>query len=97
MGILAQQSLSPFYVCVSCGHFICDHTVLRHLFSILQIVDSEASMSPVLRISLTPIVLFDASGECTHRVLSVEEVEQILKIVEDERTATESEEAAKKK
>uniref|UniRef100_A0A1I7WNH5 Neur_chan_memb domain-containing protein n=1 Tax=Heterorhabditis bacteriophora TaxID=37862 RepID=A0A1I7WNH5_HETBA len=62
MGILAQQSLSPFYVCVSCGHFICDHTVLRHLFSILQIVDSEASMSPVLRISLTPIVLFDAFG-----------------------------------
>uniref|UniRef100_A0A1I7WNN7 Solute carrier family 35 member F1 n=1 Tax=Heterorhabditis bacteriophora TaxID=37862 RepID=A0A1I7WNN7_HETBA len=56
MGILAQQSLSPFYVCVSCGHFICDHTVLRHLFSILQIVDSEASMSPVLRISLTPIL-----------------------------------------
>ncbi|VDN27988.1 unnamed protein product [Cylicostephanus goldi] len=36
-------------------------------------------------------------GECTHRVLTVEEVEALMKVVEEEREAAEAEEAAKKK
>ncbi|PIO75309.1 multicatalytic endopeptidase [Teladorsagia circumcincta] len=35
-------------------------------------------------------------GECTHRVLTVEEVEALMKLVEQEREAAEAEEAKKK-
>lgn len=40
---------------------------------------------------------FFQPGECTHRVLTVEEVEALMKVVEEEREAAEAEEASKKK
>uniref|UniRef100_A0A1I7WIR1 C2H2-type domain-containing protein n=1 Tax=Heterorhabditis bacteriophora TaxID=37862 RepID=A0A1I7WIR1_HETBA len=57
---LVQPSRYFLFPCVSCEHFfIHDSTILGHLSSILHIVESEASMPQVLRISLMLIVLFD--------------------------------------
>uniref|UniRef100_A0A1I7WV77 C2H2-type domain-containing protein n=1 Tax=Heterorhabditis bacteriophora TaxID=37862 RepID=A0A1I7WV77_HETBA len=61
MNFLDQRTLLCLSPCISCGNFfIRDWTILRHLFGILHIVDSEAPLPQILRTSLMLIVLFDA-------------------------------------
>uniref|UniRef100_A0A1I7WYI7 Uncharacterized protein n=1 Tax=Heterorhabditis bacteriophora TaxID=37862 RepID=A0A1I7WYI7_HETBA len=60
-GIFGKAKSIVLVCCANCAHFfIRDRTILRYLSRILYTVDSESSMTQVLRISLVLIVLFDA-------------------------------------
>ncbi|GMT00378.1 hypothetical protein PENTCL1PPCAC_22552, partial [Pristionchus entomophagus] len=57
---------------------------------------SQVVQSGAQNIEIAVMTKGDTAGEFKHRVLSLEEVEQLLKKVEEERLAAEAEEAAKK-
>ncbi|EYC32189.1 hypothetical protein Y032_0003g1450 [Ancylostoma ceylanicum] len=58
---------------------------------------SQVVQSGAQNIEIAVMKRSDVPGECTHRVLTVEEVEALMKVVEEEREAAEAEEASKKK
>ncbi|ETN76673.1 multicatalytic endopeptidase [Necator americanus] len=58
---------------------------------------SQVVQSGAQNIEIAVMKRSDVPGECSHRVLTVEEVEALMKIVEEEREAAEAEEASKKK
>ncbi|KAK6029819.1 peptidase, T1 family [Ostertagia ostertagi] len=57
---------------------------------------SQVVQSGAQNIEIAVMKKTNVPGECTHRVLTVEEVEALMKLVEQEREAAEAEEAKKK-
>lgn len=77
----------------------CDDTIKDEASTLKLVVKalSQVVQSGAQNIEIAVMKRTDVPGECTHRVLTVDEVEALMKQVEQEREAAESEESSKKK